>query len=763
MILKPTYQSNPSRTITGLTNQVFNGDTFIICNTTSSAVAINLLELTPGFLNTAYKLYIVDNGNASVNNITINAPVGYTINGLASAVINVNNGVAILTISSNTSYLCQFNFGSGLGNPISVVNEQSPFTPPSTLTSALAKITIKGFQSTNVGNDITFFNDFVTVTFAQLNTLISTNALITNQGYEISNAVYGNETASVFCVATSPNTISNLASGLFYNADYNGVGNYSGIPGFVSQLGVWGATLITPSNSVVIWNNKHYLNITGANGVTNPSLDIVNWQILSNSVTNGYILVSDMVNYDTINNLILSREDQLKNKVTYLKSGSFYSLNLFKWGDLRVQRNIVESSIFYNCNSNFNQFCNNNNLVNSRVFLGDGVNVIGNFNEFSSNYFFNSGISSILYFGDVLTNNTTFVSENKILESVGSINGVGVFRSNNFVNCSITLTNGFQFNLNDFSYSTITFLGGSGSRVANNIVQQSLFQFANNDGNIVQNYLSYSNVTISGTNTGNVNSNTLVADSSVIIQNNLAPGFIGYNTLTNQSSITITDNTGNIGNNSESNYLNNSTINIINNSVDIVLNKMFDSLIQINNINTGVLVGNYLQRNSQIRCDSNSGNFQNLNLFQCNFGSLVFTNITNFINGTYEFGSQSIAITLDCSNPAIYDLATTTLTIPFEYKFFGGIYTLLNANALIITNIINLSTTGEQTILNSPGETTTFTTSAVAGVVGGGELISSLAPTPYNIVLIGRLFGSDEFKVFCKQNVNQVTEVNIFV
>lgn len=762
MILKPTYQSNPSRTINGLTNQVFNGDTFIICNTTSSAVAISLLELTPGFLNTAYKLYIVDNGNASVNNITINAPVGYTINGLASAVINVNNGVAILTISSNTSYLCQFSFG-GSGNAISVVNEQNPFTPASTLTSALAKITIKGFQSTNVGNDITFFNDFITVTFAQLNTLISTNALIRNQGYRIFDAIYGNETASVFCSATSTNKISNLASGLFYNADYNGVGNYSGIPGFVSQLGIWDATLVTPSNSVVIWNNKHYLNITGSNGVTNPSLDIVNWQILSNSVTNGYILVADIVNYDTVNNLILSREDQQKNKVTNLKSGSFYSLNLFKWGDLRVQRNTVENSIFYNCNSNFNQFCNENNLINSRVFLGDGVNVIGNFNDFSFNYFFNAGILAILYFGDVLTNNTTFVERNKFLESVGSINGVGAFRSNNFVNCSITLTNGFQFNLNDFSYSTITFLGGSGSRVANNIVEQSLFQFANSDSNIVQNSLSYSNLTISGTNTGNIISNTLVADSSVIIQNNVAPGFIGYNTLTNQSSITITDNTGIIGNNSESNYLNNSTINISNNSVDIVLNKMFDSIIEINNINTGIFVGNFLQRNSQIRCDSNSGNFQNLNLFQCNFGSLVFTNITNFFNGTYEFGSQSIAITLDCSDPAIYDLATTALTIPLAYKEFGGIYTLLNANALIITNIFNLSTTGEQTILNSAGETTTFTTSAVAGVVGGGELISSLAPTPYNIVLIGRLLGSDEFKVFCKQNVNQVTEVNIFV
>ena len=142
---------------------------------------------------------------------------------------------------------------------------------------------------------------------------------------------------------------------------------------------------------------------------------------------------------------------------------------------------------------------------------------------------------------------------------------------------------------------------------------------------------------------------------------------------------------------------------------------------------------------------------------------MTYTNISNYNFGVFQKGNLSIDVVLDCSDPAIYDLPTTTLSIPIELKEFGGIYRLGNANGLTITNIINASDSGEQTFFNSPGETTTFVTTSVGAIIPAGELVSSLSPTPYSIILIGRISGTDEFKSVKKSNVNQITKVNIFV
>ncbi len=98
------YKNNV-RTIIGLVNQPFQDDSILLCDTSLAPVAITLLEVPQNYFSTQYKLYIKDNGNASINNITINAPTGYTINGLPSLTINFNNGCAMLQISSNNSYV----------------------------------------------------------------------------------------------------------------------------------------------------------------------------------------------------------------------------------------------------------------------------------------------------------------------------------------------------------------------------------------------------------------------------------------------------------------------------------------------------------------------------------------------------------------------------------------------------------------------------------------------------------------------------------
>lgn len=108
MELNGTFYPNVSRTILGSGNLVFTNDVILDCDTTLNPVDLTLAEIPSGSWSTQYKLYIVDkSGNASVNNITINAPVGYTINDLPSLVINTNNGSAIIRISKDKGYCGQ--------------------------------------------------------------------------------------------------------------------------------------------------------------------------------------------------------------------------------------------------------------------------------------------------------------------------------------------------------------------------------------------------------------------------------------------------------------------------------------------------------------------------------------------------------------------------------------------------------------------------------------------------------------------------------
>ncbi len=97
------YKNN-IRVVTG-TITPNQDDSVILCDTSTNPVVINLLEVPQNYWATQYKLYIKDSGNAATNNIVINAPIGYTINGLPSLTINFNNGCAMFQVSSNNSYV----------------------------------------------------------------------------------------------------------------------------------------------------------------------------------------------------------------------------------------------------------------------------------------------------------------------------------------------------------------------------------------------------------------------------------------------------------------------------------------------------------------------------------------------------------------------------------------------------------------------------------------------------------------------------------
>ena len=106
-----TKYANNSRAISGTSNVINKDDTILLCNTTSGAVAVTIGEIPNGFWDTNYKLYISDySNNAGTNNITINAPSGFTINNASSLVISTNGGSVLIQIASSTAYVGNLNY-----------------------------------------------------------------------------------------------------------------------------------------------------------------------------------------------------------------------------------------------------------------------------------------------------------------------------------------------------------------------------------------------------------------------------------------------------------------------------------------------------------------------------------------------------------------------------------------------------------------------------------------------------------------------------
>jgi hypothetical protein len=318
------------------------------------AVNVDLAEIPADSWNTVYKLYVVDkSNNAGVNNITIKAPLGYTVNNASASVLNVNGGSAIVRIVSNTAYVAETNYG-GASSPLAVQNEGVQITPSATTMNFVGA----GVNATAVGGFVTINiagTAVVPVTNAQLLTLIGTNAVVPNTWYLVSNAIFTltlNDTVPILVQGVTTNSVSLSGSGIFLNADYQQIGNYSGVSGFVSNLGVWTTALAPVIGSVVMWNNLNYVNTTGVNGVSSPQIDVVNWTVLSKTSTNGYIQEIDDITYEPSSNNILSREDKRYNKVennpsTYTATDeAFY---VFQWGNNQVQSNIINSDSNLDC------------------------------------------------------------------------------------------------------------------------------------------------------------------------------------------------------------------------------------------------------------------------------------------------------------------------------------------------------------------------------------------------------------------------------
>jgi hypothetical protein len=460
MGLFSTPYPNPSRIVSG-TPQLFADDVVLLCDTSAGAVTINLAEIPADYWNTTWKLYVVDNSaNAGTNNITINAPSGYTINNQSSVVINQNDGECIVRISSNTSFLGEFNYQTN-SSALNVLNEGVSISPTTTSMNFVGALV----NASAVGNAVTVTINginYISLTYSSLSSLISTNAVQIGQNYLISNAIFLidlNETVPIIVKGITTNSVSLEGSGVFLNADYQQVGVYSGVSGFVANIGVWNGTLTPVIGDVCIWNNLHYKNITGINDEIDPQLDTTNWVLLSKSVTNGYIQEIDFVLYDISINHIVYREDKRLNKVdnnpiTYVTTSEAFQY--FQWGNDEVQNNIVsgESTFVIWNNSVIGTPSYLPTIFQNEIIDLSVVNIIKNSGTFQYNKFQNSSSSITTNLGGIKNNNlikstlnvyyndsasviynNTFLAESSLIVTDSALR---IFENNQFNNSQFT-------------------------------------------------------------------------------------------------------------------------------------------------------------------------------------------------------------------------------------------------------------------------------------------------------------------------------------
>lgn len=120
--LPRTKYENHKRSVSGTVN-VEDSDQVLYCDTSLVPCVVNLKEIPTNYWSTVYRLYVKDNsGTASTNTITINAPTGFKINNQQSIIISVDNGSALIEISSNVDYTATLNFGIVGDNAIPVKN-----------------------------------------------------------------------------------------------------------------------------------------------------------------------------------------------------------------------------------------------------------------------------------------------------------------------------------------------------------------------------------------------------------------------------------------------------------------------------------------------------------------------------------------------------------------------------------------------------------------------------------------------------------------
>lgn len=461
--------------------------------------------------------------------------------------------------------------------------------------------------------------------------LISGNTVVVGQFYLITNANYSNA-GGVLVQGVTTSSITRSGTGLFWNADYQGVGNYSTVvPSYVGNNGIWGVYIGASASvgTVVVYNNRNYVNLTGVWG-TAPSTDTINWQILNFSATQGYIFETDFVLYDVNTNDIVYRADKRNNEVDLYDniSDGYNTLNNFQWGRDKTSYNKVKGK------SNI-------------VITNSAAQITGNLLENGTYYDFTPNLEA------------GFFEYNSITAQAS---------------VTATRTSGrFTHNIISGEFTSVSY-----------IYLEILSKFKSNV------ILEGSQITISATvNSCDINNNTLIGVSILNI-NGLG---------TSVDSLTFTKN-----------YLSNGGL--------LTFGGALPTSVQ-------TITG----------CEISDGNSVDLG----------FISNASYLNKKVYKGFSNWEVNLDLSNGAIYDVITSTLTIPTILAYVG-IFSATTSSGQTVSTIVNAPTNHNFTLKPS-ALSTPFSLRILPIAIGSAttnNVIASATTSVGATIYVARTNGGDE-------------------
>lgn len=132
------------------TQDVLPNDTALAVDLLNGSITLTLNQIPDDSWQTSYKLYVsISAMKGAGETLTINAGSGQKINGQQTLVLDNIDYVAVIRVSSNSTYIAQLNYSQA--TEISVLDEGVELTPS---VSSL-NFTGAGVTATNVGNAVT--------------------------------------------------------------------------------------------------------------------------------------------------------------------------------------------------------------------------------------------------------------------------------------------------------------------------------------------------------------------------------------------------------------------------------------------------------------------------------------------------------------------------------------------------------------------------------------------------------------------------------
>lgn len=359
VLLNEQPYKNNIRTVSGAVT-VFDDDSILAVDTSGGACTIDLGIIPPKNWSTLYKLYIYDaSGNASANNITINAAAGQTLNGQPTAVINVDDGAALLRIVGENRYSIVTTFSAGTlgGHVIEDEGNPLPQRPNLNFIGGGVEAYDDGLNNETV---VDVIGGIVQLTNADMLNLISLGEVKKSQLYLITDCQFTD--GGIVVTGMTEKSISREGRSFHLNADYIGTGDYSGVAGFTALGGLWNQYAISYIvGTVVIYDNLHYINVGVVAVGTPPPVDAAAWTVLPKSLSptfendQGYKFSVDFSIYDIDRNQLERRADNYRNIVDYANPKGIITFDNFPWGNPNFTDNRISGTIA-NTQGIMNQF-----------------------------------------------------------------------------------------------------------------------------------------------------------------------------------------------------------------------------------------------------------------------------------------------------------------------------------------------------------------------------------------------------------------------